>query len=114
MKLVRTPDIAATANKHRNDDQIFIGFAAESTNLAGYAGEKMRGKGFSLVFANPINEAGAGFGSETNRGLILRHDGSRREVATASKNEIARILLDELEGFMATRAGATEPTHYCI
>lgn len=114
MKLVRTPDIAATANKHRNDDQIFIGFAAESTNLAGYAGEKMRGKGFSLVFANPINEAGAGFGSETNRGLILRHDGSRREIATASKNEIARILLDELEGFMATRAGATEPTHYCI
>jgi phosphopantothenoylcysteine decarboxylase/phosphopantothenate--cysteine ligase len=97
LKLVRTPDIAATANRQRRPGQVFIGFAAESTNLEGYAGEKMKRKGFSLVFANPINENGAGFGSETNRGLILRADGTKREVGTASKEEIARILLEELE-----------------
>ncbi|MCC6547645.1 bifunctional phosphopantothenoylcysteine decarboxylase/phosphopantothenate--cysteine ligase CoaBC [Candidatus Sumerlaeota bacterium] len=115
MKLVRTPDIAATANRRRTEGQVFIGFAAESTNLESYAGEKMRGKGFSLVFANPINESGAGFGSDTNRGLILRHDGTRREVATASKSEIARILLDELEGFMEMRDAAPDSSiHYFI
>ena len=96
LRLERTPDIAATANQRRRPGQVFVGFAAESENLEGYAGEKMRRKGFAIVFANPINEAGAGFASETNRGLLLRDDGSRREVASASKDEIAHIILGEL------------------
>jgi phosphopantothenoylcysteine decarboxylase/phosphopantothenate--cysteine ligase len=101
LRLVRTPDIAATANQARRPDQVFVGFAAESTNLQGYAGEKMRKKGFALVFANPINEAGAGFESDTNRGLILRDDGSVREVPAGSKSAIASVLLDELAARLA-------------
>jgi len=96
LRLVRTPDIAATANQHRRAEQLFVGFAAESTNLEGYAGEKMRRKGFSLVFANPINEAGAGFGSDTNRGLILRDDGTKTEVPGGTKDSIAKLLLEEV------------------
>lgn len=96
MRLIRTPDIAATANLKRKPEQIFVGFAAESTNLEGYAGEKMRRKGFSLVFANPINEADAGFGSSSNRGLLLRDDGSKISVSGRSKMDVARLILDEV------------------
>ncbi len=105
LELVRTPDIAAEANKRRSDDQVFVGFAAESTNLKGYAGEKMKKKGFSIVFANPINEPGAGFGSDSNKGLILRDDGSEQEVPQGSKREIAELILTELEEAMSKRDG---------
>lgn len=95
LQLVRTPDIAATANGKRRPGQVFVGFAAESHNLAAYAGEKMARKGFSLVFANPINEPGAGFGGDTNRGLLLLADGTQRRVEQASKHDIARLILNE-------------------
>ena len=96
MRLERTPDIAATCNQSRKSGQVFVGFAAETENLEGYAGEKMAKKGFSLVFANPIGETGAGFASHSNRGLLLRADGTKRDVATASKTQIARLILEEL------------------
>lgn len=94
LSLVRTPDIAAEANRRRRPGQVFIGFAAESENLRGYAGDKMTRKGFQIVFANPINENGAGFATETNRGLILHADGRTEEVASARKETIAARLLD--------------------
>lgn len=105
IELVRTPDIAATANDQRRPGQLFIGFAAESENLAAYANGKMQRKGFAIVFANPINETGAGFGTDTNRGLILRADGSRDDVGFSSKADIARRLLDETVQLLAV-----EPT----
>lgn len=108
LDLVRTPDIAATANRQRRPEQVFVGFAAESTNLEGYAGEKMKRKGFSLVFANPINEQGAGFGADSNRGLVLRADGTKREVGTLSKDDVARLLLDELQAILPARPRHTE------
>lgn len=95
IQLVRTPDIAAEANKKRAPGQVFIGFAAESSDLEKYGKEKLEKKGFDLLFANPVNEAEAGFGTDTNRGVIIRKDGVREEVAAASKREIARRLLDE-------------------
>lgn len=95
LRLVRTPDIAAAANDARRPGQIFVGFAAESKDLEVYAQDKMRRKGFDLIFANPINEAGAGFGAATNRGLLLRKDGHRQDVSTAQKEQIAALILTE-------------------
>lgn len=95
IQLVRTPDIAAEANKHRRPGQLFVGFAAESRDLESYGRDKLERKGFTLIFANPINEPGAGFAGNTNRGILISTDGTRREVPTASKNEIARIILEE-------------------
>ncbi len=95
MRLVRTPDIAATAHENRRPGQVFVGFAAESTNLAAYAGDKMHRKGFQIVFANPVNESGAGFESDTNHGLLLFGDGRQEVVEPTSKRAIARRLVGE-------------------
>ena len=96
LELVRTPDIATTANEQRLPGQVFLGFAAESENLEGYALGKMERKGFDLVFANPINEQGAGFAGENNKGVLLGKDGFRREFAQSGKDQVARGLLLEL------------------
>lgn len=95
MTFVRTPDIAMEASRIRRTGQVFLGFAAESDGLTQNAEEKLRKKGFDLVFANPINEAGAGFASETNRGLFLWANGRREAVANQGKRRIARRILAE-------------------
>jgi len=91
----RTHDIAFEASKVRREDQLFVGFAAESDGLTANAEEKLRRKGFNLVFANPINESGAGFACETNHGLLLWADGRRETVENQGKRRIARRLLSE-------------------
>ncbi|MCC5878093.1 MAG: bifunctional phosphopantothenoylcysteine decarboxylase/phosphopantothenate--cysteine ligase CoaBC [Candidatus Sumerlaeia bacterium] len=93
LRLVRTPDIAATCNGKRQPGQIFVGFAAESSDLETHGREKMSKKGFDLLFANAINEEGSGFAGPTNAGLLLAPDGTRLEVPLASKETIARIIL---------------------
>lgn len=97
LRLERTPDIAATCAARKSPGQFFVGFAAETENLEQYARTKMVAKGFDLVFANPIGAEGAGFASETNRGVILGADGSRTEVPTAEKEVVASLLLDAVE-----------------
>ncbi len=95
VRFVRTPDIAMEASRSRRAGQIFLGFAAESDGLTQNAEEKLRRKGFDLVFANPINEPGAGFASETNRGLFLWANGRREPVENQGKRRIARRILTE-------------------
>lgn len=94
LRLVRTPDIAAQCHQKRREGQIFVGFAAESSCLEDYAREKMAQKGFDYIFANAINQEGGGFGTVTNRGLLLSSSGGREEVALSTKQEVARLILE--------------------
>lgn len=102
LQLVRTPDIAATCNSQRRPGQIFVGFAAESTELEGHGRKKMTAKGFDLLFANAINEAGSGFAAPTNAGLLLGKDGSRTEVPMAPKEEVARTILKAASALLSS------------
>lgn len=94
LRLVRTSDVAATCNEHRRAGQIFVGFAAESSNVEENARDKMERKGFDLVFANAINEPGSGFAGETNAGTLLGTGGLRQEVGLANKGHVARVILE--------------------
>lgn len=98
MDFVRNPDIALEASKLHTGNQVHLGFAAEASDLRANGMAKLRAKGFSLLFANPVNEAGAGFGSDTNHGLLLHADGRIVEVPSGSKKRLARRLLREMRG----------------
>ena len=95
LRLVRTPDIAAEAAAARRPGQFLVGFAAETEDLEANARDKMRRKGFDLVAANLVNESGSGFGTETNKLLLVGPRGSR-ELPLASKDEAARALVAEI------------------
>ncbi len=97
MRLVRTPDVALEASKHRKQGQIFIGFAAESHDIEDNARGKMHRKSFDIIVANPINEPGAGFASDTNRATIITPE-SKRELPVMSKDQLAAEILKELSG----------------
>ena len=74
---------------------VIVGFAAETGSLE-RAPEKLRKKGADLLVANDVSEPGSGFGTDTNRVVILGADGSRDELPLLTKREVADRLLDRV------------------
>ena len=50
---------------------LVVGFAAETTDVVGYAREKLKKKTLDLVIANDVTKPGAGFNTDTNIATIL-------------------------------------------
>jgi phosphopantothenoylcysteine decarboxylase/phosphopantothenate--cysteine ligase len=74
---------------------VLVGFAAETGSLD-RAPDKLRRKGLDLLVANDVNEAGSGFGTDTNRVTILSADGGRDELPMLSKRDAADRILDRV------------------
>ena len=91
LELTQTADVLAEA---AGDGLVKVGFAAESRDLEANAREKMRKKGVDLMVANNITDEGSGFGSDTNRVVIIGKDGEKEELPLLPKAEVAHIVLD--------------------
>lgn len=81
---------------------VLVGFAAETGSLD-RAPDKLRRKSLDLLVANDVTEAGSGFGTETNRVVILDAAGGRSELPLLSKREVADRLLDRVAGLLDAR-----------
>lgn len=108
LELVRTPDVASAANAQRRPGQLFVGFAAETSNIEEHARDKMRRKGFDLVVANPVNVPGAGFGADTHEAVLITPD-SQRAVPQTTKDLLAMEILREVASLTAARRDAEYP-----
>lgn len=96
LELTKTPDILADVSKNRTNGLLVIGFAAETTDVLGYARSKMEKKGLDMVVANDITKEGAGFNTDTNIATILTKNGSLTDLPKMSKREMADHILDEI------------------
>lgn len=101
--LTRNPDILAELGAARGDGElgsdgrpVLVGFAAETDNPEGYGRRKLETKGADLMAVNDVSASDAGFETDTNRVVVLGRDGRRVEVPTASKEEVARRIWDEI------------------
>jgi phosphopantothenoylcysteine decarboxylase / phosphopantothenate---cysteine ligase len=94
--LEHTDDILATTRALRKPGAIVMGFALETTNVEEHAREKMARKGLDFIVANDATEAGAGFGTETNRVVILAAVGERETPPLMRKADLADVLLDRV------------------
>jgi len=86
---------------------ILVGFAAETGSLERAAG-KLRAKRVDLLVANDVAEAGSGFGTDTNRVVILDAAGGRDELPLLSKREVADRLLDRVAAALDERDAADQ------
>ncbi|MBM4396563.1 MAG: phosphopantothenoylcysteine decarboxylase, partial [Deltaproteobacteria bacterium] len=77
------------------EGKVALGFAAETDDMETSGRRKMADKGLALLFANPVGE-GKGFGAASGEGILLRDDGTRREVEPMPKEDLADLLLDEV------------------
>jgi len=84
---------------------LLVGFAAETGSLGRAAG-KLRGKGLDLLVANDVREAGSGFGTDTNRVVVLDADGGEAAFPMLSKRAVAERLLDRVARALDARDAA--------
>jgi len=99
LELERTPDILAESGR----GFLKVGFAAESEDLLANARRKLEAKGLDLIVANDITAAGSGFGSDTNRVVILDRGGREERLPLLSKYEVAQRLWDRIVPLLPKR-----------
>jgi phosphopantothenoylcysteine decarboxylase/phosphopantothenate--cysteine ligase len=95
LELKRTPDILKTIAPLKGK-KIFVGFAAETHNVAAEAKRKLREKHLDLIVANDVTAPGAGFEVETNRVTIF-DAWSAEQLPLLSKREVAERILERIE-----------------
>ena len=92
----QVPDLLAGLVASRPPGQAILAFAAHSGDGLAAAREKLSRKGCDWLFANPIDQPDAGFGSPTNQGWLLGPGGQSIQLQPASKLAIAHQLLTAL------------------
>jgi phosphopantothenoylcysteine decarboxylase/phosphopantothenate--cysteine ligase len=96
-----TVDILSNLAARRRDGQTLVGFAAEHGEGAAASGRgKLTGKGLDAVVVNDISRDDIGFDSPSNEVTIVTADGDR-EIARATKREVAAAVLDEAQRLRA-------------
>lgn len=96
IELVRNPDILATVAA-RPQPPFTIGFAAETSNLAEYAKDKLSRKKLNMIAANDVSDARIGFNSDNNAMTLFWTDANgavaQHHLTLASKTDIAQAIL---------------------
>jgi phosphopantothenoylcysteine decarboxylase/phosphopantothenate--cysteine ligase len=96
LELSRNPDILAELGRRKQKGQILVGFAAETEKVLDHAAEKVRQKQLDFIVANDLTKEGAGFAADTNIVTFVFPDGSRKDFAKMSKDEVAKAILEEI------------------
>lgn len=93
LELERTEDIALSLGKLKRDNQILVGFAAETDDLEANALKKMKAKNFDWIAANEVGKPGRGFAADNNAITLYASDGRRFNLELKPKKELAAELL---------------------
>ena len=94
LELAPTADILEAA-RERYPDLFVVGFAATHGDPLADAREKLARKGADLVVGNDISREGVGFGAAENEVYVVGRE-KERFVPRASKEEVARVILESL------------------
>lgn len=98
IEMERTKDILKDLGE-RKENQILVGFAAETENVEEYALRKLQKKNLDMIVANNVTLAGAGFGTDTNIVTMYKKSGEKMELPVLSKQEVAKQILEEISRF---------------
>ena len=94
IELVENPDILATLGAKKRDDQVVVGFAAETDDLLANGQAKLARKNADMIVANQVGD-GKGFGTETNEGVLITAN-TQIKVPLMSKQRFAHAIFDAI------------------
>jgi phosphopantothenoylcysteine decarboxylase/phosphopantothenate--cysteine ligase len=90
--LKKTTDILKTLGKGKKDGQILVGFALETNDEEMNAISKLQRKNLDFIVLNSLNDAGAGFKSDTNKITIIDAALNKTTFDLKSKEAVARDI----------------------
>jgi phosphopantothenoylcysteine decarboxylase / phosphopantothenate---cysteine ligase len=87
--LTKTQDILYSLGQQKKPGQLLVGFALETNNEKEYARKKLADKNADMIVLNSLNDAGAGFGVDSNKITIFDKEGNEYAFETKSKKAVA-------------------------
>lgn len=94
LKLVKTTDVLGTLGQSKGKSQFLVGFALETQNEKENAAQKLKKKNLDMIVLNSMNDAGAGFGHDTNKVTVLFPNKKQVELPLQSKKDLAKALVN--------------------
>jgi phosphopantothenoylcysteine decarboxylase/phosphopantothenate--cysteine ligase len=99
LQLIKTIDILAHLGKEKNN-QVLVGFALETDSVLDYAKQKLIDKNLDIIVANSANEAGSGFGVDTNKITIIDKHNKITNFELKPKDKVAEDLVAYIINFI--------------
>lgn len=96
IQLNKTKDILKTLGGLKKDGQLLIGFALETDNEEANAAKKLESKNADLIVLNSLQDAGAGFGHDTNKVTFVGKNNYRKELSLMSKTDVAKEIVKKI------------------
>lgn len=96
IQLTKTKDILKALGSKKTKEQVLVGFALETNNEAANAIEKLQSKNADMIVLNSLQDAGAGFGHDTNKITIFDRTGRSFPFDTKSKKEVAADIVNTI------------------
>lgn len=94
IELVKNPDILKHCGSIKKPNQLLVGFALETNNEEANAQKKLVGKNADMIVLNSLNDAEAGFGTDTNKVTIFEKNGNIHRLPLQSKKQVATSIVD--------------------
>jgi phosphopantothenoylcysteine decarboxylase/phosphopantothenate--cysteine ligase len=92
VELEKNPDILKSLGERKRENQILVGFAAESDNIFENAKDKLERKNLDMIVANPVDV----FSKNSHKGFILFKDGKKIDIPLTTKEKSALFILQKL------------------
>ena len=96
VSLTKTTDILKKLGGLKTNNQVLVGFALETNNEKEYALQKLQTKNADLIVLNSLQDAGAGFGHDTNKITIFDKTGKAYPFDIKSKKEVAKDIVNTI------------------
>lgn len=97
LRLTKTKDILKELGLLKKQHQVLVGFALETNNEKANALQKLQSKNADLIVLNSLQDAGAGFGYDTNKITVFDKAGEEISYPVKSKSEVAADIVDLIQ-----------------
>ncbi len=96
IELKKTTDILKTLGQNKQPGQILVGFALETNDEEQNAIDKLHKKNLDFIVLNSLNDAGAGFKTDTNKITIFDNQLHKTTFGLKSKEEAAADICQKI------------------
>ena len=96
LELKTTTDIAAALGQTKQAHQTLVGFALETHDEQANALRKLQSKNLDMIVLNSLQDAGAGFGVDTNKVTLLYANGTKKDLPLLLKQEVADEIISQI------------------
>jgi phosphopantothenoylcysteine decarboxylase/phosphopantothenate--cysteine ligase len=103
IELEQTQDILAELGKVKSGGQILVGFALETDSELENAKAKLIRKNLDFIVLNSLRDAGAGFGTDTNKITIIDRHNKITAFELKDKKTAAKDIIDTLLTFLNSK-----------